>query len=122
MPTITLPQRNYNATQAFGPVALANGLQGFSMLVKLHTTADPINFADPAQELLVVIERSYDGGNTWEAPLKWNQVGGIHLDRDGQEQTHAYFAATCIPSPTHLKGELQILNGPLTTQLTVEYQ
>lgn len=91
------------------------------MRVKLNTTADPINFNDPAQELLVVIERSYDGGVTYEAPLKWNQVGGIHLNRDGSEMTHAYFAASCVPSPTHLRGELQILNGPLVTQLTVEY-
>lgn len=122
MPTITLPLRSYNATQPFGPVPLANGLQGFALRVKLHTTADPINFADPAQRLWVRIERSYDGGQTWEAPLAWDQQGGIHLDRNGVEKTEVLFAASCTPSPTHLRGELQIESGPLTTQLTVEYQ
>ena len=97
----------------------ATALPGFttantlSILIGQAVGANALTWAKPATSVVIALEVSYDGGNTW-----LGGGGTEHIGAPGSKlAAAAQFGGTFgygNDVPTHVRGTITITNGPLT--------
>jgi len=122
MSVLTFPLANYpTGTTPFGPIALTQGLNGCEIRIARCTTATPTIWPSAAQRITISLDVSYDGGATYQInQFGFSQVGGIIVSRASGEVPEDVVTFNVSPQvPTHVKGFVQIENGPIRTSLTL---
>ena len=76
--TTVIPSRNINTN------VIAYGIE-----IARCTTATPLIWPDPASTIEIMIEVSFDNGNTWTGGSGWLAYGGIYVRRDGTEAAYS---------------------------------
>jgi hypothetical protein len=127
--TRVVPLATYpSGSRSFGPFATPNGLIGFSVNIGRCTSADPTTWSNASTVVNLFMQFSYDGGVTYTAETAnsfTNMTGGIVLARGVElpEQVCSWnFTSTepqFINGPTHLKGRIEVVNGPIKTYVDV---
>jgi hypothetical protein len=110
-----------DGTYVFGPIATPNGLAGFDVRIGRNTAATPTLWLLGSTLVTLDLQFSYDGGNTYTAlgANSWSQGGGVILQR-GIEAPESVLSWKFSPTePDHLKGQIVISGGPITTYLDV---
>ena len=96
-----------------------NGLAGFLIELARCTSADLTIWPDPASQIKITVENSYDGGATFPANgggAEFLMDGGIKLDKFGAEIPIASMSCRFSPNePTAVRVTATIINGPIKT-------
>ncbi len=113
-------------TRTIGPVDIADGINTIEFRIARCTTATPTFWPNASTTLTLAIEVSYDGGASWNFESSVNGIhGGIEPGLHGvTERADDFLILTGLPqtSGRKLRGQLQIANGPLVSQFTVNVE
>ena len=120
MPTFSLPLRNHQTGINSVPSReVTSGIGGIVLLIARNTTATPNIWASASEEIEFRIDASFDNEATWVPNMfVGHYTGGLKLDKQGAEITHTEATFFFTPQPTHLRGEMEIINGPIRTSMT----
>lgn len=113
---ITLP----SGAREFGPFARPANMVGFQVTLGRCTTATPALWSDVNSTIEIQLDASFDGGNTWSTGGAFGPLpGGIRTNRTGEVPAWI-IGASWNPLPTHIRGRVIVINGPVPTTLLVE--
>lgn len=120
MPTFSLPLGNHQTGIVEVPSrALPQGLDGVLILIARNTTATNNIWASPSEIIELRIDASFDNEATWTPNMfVGRHAGGLRLDKQGLEITHTEMTFYFTPQPTHLRGAMEIIGGPIRTSMT----
>lgn len=95
-----------------------NGLRGFVVALGRKSSADATIWPDPATKIRLVVECSYDGGQSFpaaggRAEGEWS--GGTMLDRNGLELPETLFHCNFDPPPNAVRVTVQMIGGSIKT-------
>lgn len=116
--TRDLPLASYPSGSRTFVKQIPNGLAGFRIAIARCTTADLTIWPDPASQIKMTVECSYDAGATFPANAggaSFGGAGGI-LSKAGIEL--ALWTASCRFSPVEpnaVRITVEIINGPIRT-------
>lgn len=113
--SIVLPNGISNIPQSAMP---ANST---TMLLTLGrcTTATPTVWPNTNQSIHVDLQFSYDGAASWQVGGSFDSSGGI-VSFHGHEVTESTGTWIYAVGPTHLRGTVQVTNGPILTSVNVD--
>lgn len=112
---------NYpSGSRQFGPWAFPNGLDGFDIRIGRCTTATPTIWPNASTRVSLVMEFSFDGGETYPHVETWTPQGGGIVSKNGVELAEESAGWRYSPNqPTHAKATVTVTNGPIRTYVDV---
>lgn len=119
MAEFNIPLGNY-PTQIFTiPVRSApRGMEGCEIVIPRCTTATPTIWPDAASLIVVRLDFSLDNQANWVNDYFVSRQSGGIKSKNGVEVTQALMSMYFSPPPTHYRGTLEIINGPIRTSMT----
>ena len=123
--TVLIDHQNLNLSngvQNIGPVDIADGVNTIDFRLRRCTDADPTIWPNSATTLKFNIEVSFDGGTIWvhqagtgSAAIPGGNIPGL---------TEVPIVLVGLPQTTgrRLRGTVEVANGPLKTEVTVQVE
>jgi len=98
---------------------LPASVASLTMSVARCTDADPTIWPDPTTTLEVDLQASTDGGQTWQDLGGFTSAGGIGTMKDGTQRQFTTCTWNFQGVPTHVRGSINVANGPLVTSVSI---
>lgn len=119
MSTFTIPMGNY-PTQVFQipERTTPQGMTGCLISIERNTTATPTIWVDPLSIIETKLDFSFDNKATWENSFFVSRQAGGLKSKNGVEVAQSLSTMYFKPSPTHCRGTIEIINGPIRTSIT----
>lgn len=114
-----VPVANYpnGASRPFGPTDVSESVQSLTVQI---ISVPGTDFADPTDQIRVLIERSADGGSTWATILDFSPFGGLYFERFPPNNPTLPNALVGFGGiPCQIRGSVTVLAGPVRAGLDV---
>lgn len=111
-----------SGTQTFGPINVPDAMSNLFIKLARCTTATPTFWPNVATQVTARILVSYDGGLTFPIlVIGFAASGGIYVPRTGIEAPFSIARGNDAPRVGRkIRAEIEVTNGPLVSQVTVE--
>ena len=119
MATFTIPMGTY-LTQVFTipERTTPQGMSGAVISIERNTTATPTVWVNPLSIIEITLDFSFNNKATWENAFFISRQSGGLRSKYGIEQAQSISNMTFSPSPTHCRGTIELINGPILTSIT----
>ena len=119
MATFTLPMGTY-LTQTFTipERTTPKGMSECIITIERNTTLTPTVWVNPLSIIEIKLDFSFDNKATWENGFFVSRQAGGLKSKNGVEQAQSISTMFFVPSPTHCRGTIEFINGPILTSIT----